>query len=193
MVSLTKIYTRTGDDGTTGLVGGSRVSKASIKVGAYGDVDELNAHLAVCHSYCTDNKYSELQEIFTIIENELFDIGAELASPPNNNGDTSYAITDKHVERLEQWIDSYNAPLPPLKSFVLPGGSPLNAHLHVARTVCRRAERSITLLKEEEHVSTDLFHYINRLSDLLFVLSRYVLHTDKVPEHLWIPGASRPT
>lgn len=192
MVSLTKIYTRTGDDGTTGLVGGGRVSKASIKVGAYGDVDELNAHLAVCHSYCTHEKETELQEIFTTIQNELFDIGAELASPPNENGDAPYAITEKHVERLEHWIDSYNAPLPALKSFVLPGGSPLNAHLHVARTVCRRAERSIALLKEEEDVSTELFHYINRLSDLLFVLSRYVLHTQGVPEHLWIPGASRP-
>lgn len=192
MVSLTKIYTRTGDDGTTGLVGGGRVSKASIKVGAYGDVDELNAHLAVCHSYCTDEKHAELQSILTTIQNELFDIGAELASPPNNKGDTPYAITDKHVARLEQWIDSHNTSLPPLKSFVLPGGSPLNAHLHVARTVCRRAERSITLLKEEEHVSTELFHYINRLSDLLFVLSRYVLHTHNVPEHLWVPGASRP-
>jgi cob(I)alamin adenosyltransferase len=193
MVTLNKIYTRTGDDGTTGLVGGGRISKGSAKVNAYGDIDELNAQLAVCSAECEGTSCLELKEVFTTIQNELFDIGAELAAPPHSSKDTPYAVTNHHVARLEKWIDSYNESLPTLSSFVLPGGSKLNAQLHVARTVCRRAERAITLLMEQESVSADLFQYVNRLSDLLFVLSRHALHTSNTPEHLWVPGASRPS
>lgn len=193
MVSLTKIYTRTGDDGTTGLIGGGRISKGSLKVAAYGEIDELNAYIGVCQAFLMEENETKVCEALTIIQNELFDIGAELAAPPNTSQDTNYAVTQSHVKRLEQWIDGFNSSLPTLSSFVLPGGSKSNAHLHVARTVCRRAERTITLLQEQEPVSADLFQYINRLSDLLFVLSRHVLNTKNIPEHLWIPGASRPS
>jgi cob(I)alamin adenosyltransferase len=192
MVALNKIYTRTGDDGSTGLVGGSRVKKASQKVSAYGDVDELNAHLGLCLCLASDMTKGLIGDKLVTIQNELFDIGAELATPADAHWEGMLKANQEHVEKLELWIDELNAPLPPLKSFILPGGSMLAAQLHIARTVCRRAERSILLVHDQEPVSSSIREYMNRLSDLLFVMSRAVLLAENKPEYLWVPGASRP-
>jgi cob(I)alamin adenosyltransferase len=192
MVALNKIYTRTGDDGSTGLVGGARVKKASRKVWAYGDVDELNAHLGLCLAFVNDATKGLIGEKLITIQNELFDIGAELATPTDAHWEGMLKATQQHVEKLEHWIDELNEPLPTLKSFILPGGSALAAQLHIARTVCRRAERSILLAHEQEPVSSSIREYMNRLSDLLFVMARAVLLADNQPEYLWAPGASRP-
>jgi cob(I)alamin adenosyltransferase len=191
MVKLNKIYTRTGDDGSTGLVGGERVPKNSPRVCAYGDLDELNAHIGLCYTVASNEQKLVLAEKLLRIENELFDLGAELATPPGQEWPTMAKMSSQDVHRLEQWIDELNAPLTELRSFVLPGGSVLNAHLHLARAVCRRTERSVLDLKEIEQVSNEVLHYINRLSDLLFVMSRYALHLEDSPEILWVPGANR--
>jgi cob(I)alamin adenosyltransferase len=192
MVTLNRIYTRTGDDGTTGLVGGARVKKTSQKVAAYGDVDELNSHLGVCVEHLSPASAHLIKDKLTTIQNELFDIGAELATPADAHWEGMLKAGPEHVQRLEQWIDELNTPIPPLTSFILPGGSPLAAQLHVARTVCRRAERSILELHEQEPVARPILEYINRLSDLLFVMSRAVNHALNAPEVLWIPGGKRP-
>jgi cob(I)alamin adenosyltransferase len=193
MVTLSKIYTRTGDEGTTGLVGGERVKKSSIRVSAYGDVDELNSYLGLCATFAADKSFSPLLDKLTIIQNELFDLGSELASPGSSGGPGIPTTTADQVSRLEVWIDTLNEGLPTLQSFVLPGGSLLNAHLHIARTICRRAERTILELHDTEPVPTNLRHYVNRLSDLLFVMSRAAARLEGKKETLWIPGASRPT
>lgn len=191
MVKLNKIYTRTGDDGSTGLVGGDRVPKNSPRVCAYGDLDELNAHIGLCFTLAHEQQKTVLAAKLQRIENELFDLGAELATPPGQEWPTMTKMTSQDVSRLEAWIDELNAPLVELRSFVLPGGSILNAHLHLARAVCRRTERSVLDLKEVELVSDEVVRYVNRLSDLLFVMSRHALHLDGKPEILWIPGANR--
>lgn len=192
MVSLNKIYTCTGDDGSTGLVGGARVKKASLKVSAYGDVDELNAHLGVCRTLAASLPDTTIHDILSRIQNELFDIGAELATPANAHWSGMLKAGPQHVAQLESWIDTLNSTLPTLSSFILPGGSILNANLHIARTVCRRAERSILALHDYEPVSGDIIRYMNRLSDLLFVMARSVLISEGLPEYLWVPGDSRP-
>ena len=191
MVTLNRIYTRTGDDGTTGLVGGARVKKTSGKVAAYGDVDELNSLLGVCQEHISAATAGLVKDKLTAIQNELFDIGAELATPADAHWEGMLKAGPEHVQRLEQWIDELNENLPTLTSFILPGGSPLAAQLHVARTVCRRAERSILALHEQEPVSQSILEYINRLSDLLFVMSRAVNYALSKPEVLWIPGGKR--
>jgi cob(I)alamin adenosyltransferase len=191
MVTLNRIYTRTGDDGTTGLIGGARVKKNSIRVAAYGDIDELNSHIGLCVTLSLESSFPTLGDKLSIIQNELFDIGSELACP---TGATSVSIpttTSMQVDRLEDWIDELNGSLPILKSFVLPGGTPLNAHLHIARSVCRRAERSVLTLDDSEPVNEHTRHYLNRLSDLLFVMSRSAAAHLGSKEFLWIPGASR--
>lgn len=192
MVSLNKIYTCTGDDGSTGLVGGARVKKASLKVSAYGDVDELNAHLGVCRTLAASLADTTISDILSRIQNELFDVGAELATPANAHWSGMLKAGPQHVAQLESWIDALNSTLPTLSSFILPGGSILNANLHVARTVCRRAERSILALHDYEPVSGEIIRYMNRLSDLLFVMARAVLISEGLPEYLWVPGDSRP-
>lgn len=192
MVRLNKIYTCTGDDGSTGLVGGARIKKASLKVSAYGDVDELNAHMGACRTLSMAATDSTIHDIIARIQNELFDIGAELATPADAHWSGMLKAGPQHVAQLESWIDSLNATLPTLSSFILPGGSPLNASLHIARTVCRRAERSILALHEHEPVSAEIVRYINRLSDLLFVMARSVIISEALPEYLWVPGDSRP-
>lgn len=192
MVTLNKIYTRTGDDGTTGLVGGDRVKKTAARVGAYGDIDELNSHVGLCATLCEPATLATLGERLRLIQNELFDIGSELACPPGSSMTTIPTTTAAQVSRLETWIDELNTTLPALRSFVLPGGSLLNAHLHVTRCVCRRAERSILALHESEPVNEHLRHYVNRLSDLLFVMSRAAAALTGAQEFLWKPGASRP-
>jgi cob(I)alamin adenosyltransferase len=193
MVTLNRIYTRTGDEGTTGLVGGERVKKNSIRVNAYGDVDELNSYLGLCVTIASDKSFATILEKLTVIQNELFDLGSELASPGSLGGPGIPTTTADQVARLEAWIDQLNEGLPTLQSFVLPGGSLLNAHLHIGRTICRRAERTILELHETEPVPTHLRHYMNRLSDLLFVMSRAAASLEGKKEILWVPGASRST
>jgi len=194
MVTLNKIYTRTGDAGSTGLVGGARIDKHAAKVAAYGDIDELNAQLGVCKELAESTPAAAklISEMLITIQNELFDIGAELATPADSHWEGMLKAGPQHTERLENWIDQLNDQLPPLKSFILPGGTLLAAQIHVARTVCRRAERQICALNKQEPVSQSILQYINRLSDLLFVMSRAVVKQAGKPEYLWVPGGERP-
>jgi cob(I)alamin adenosyltransferase len=191
MVKLNRIYTRTGDDGTTGLVGGKRTKKNALRVIAYGEIDETNAHIGAAWTIAVQVNRAAIADKLRIIENELFDIGAELATPPDGGWEGMVKTGPENVDRLERWIDELNGQLPELRSFVLPGGTALNAQLHVARTVCRRAERSIVTLSEAEPVSADILHYVNRLSDLLFVMSRFESLKSGCSENLWVPGGSR--
>jgi cob(I)alamin adenosyltransferase len=192
MVKLNKIYTRTGDDGTTGLATGPRRRKSDLRIEAFGAVDEANAALGVAQLHAGDTP--GFGELLTRIQNDLFDLGADLATP-----DTGEAIAweplriiASQVDWIEQAIDRLNGELKPLNSFILPGGSPLCAHLHVARTIVRRAERLMVALADQqgEIVSVDALKYINRLSDLLFVAARYA--ADKgAADVLWVPGKNR--
>lgn len=191
MVTLNKIYTRTGDDGYTGLVGGTRIKKTAPRVCAYGDIDELNSYLGLCITLAPQGVAAVVDKL-VVIQNELFDIGSELACPPGESSPSIPTTSSQQVTRLEEWIDELNASLPTLKSFVLPGGTPLNAYLHIARCVCRRAERSVLVLHDSEIVSEHLRLYLNRLSDLLFVMSRSAAAFAGIQEFLWVPGASRP-
>jgi len=185
MVKLNAIYTRTGDKGTAGLVDGSRVSKASARMAAIGDVDEANASLGMAIALLGDDI---LGEQLRRIQNELFDLGADIATPGEVEG--ALRITAGQVERLEQEIDAMNAGLGPLRSFILPGGSVEVAALHLARTVVRRAERSAVALSEAESVNASALAYVNRLSDLLFVAARFIA-ARQGGDVLWQPGATR--
>lgn len=193
MVTLNRIYTRTGDDGSTGLVGGARTRKNSLRVEAYGDIDELNCLVGICVTLATEPREAGIRDKLKTIQNELFDLGSELATPHGSSWQGMLKTEAAHVDRLERWIDELNAALPDLKSFVLPGGTLLNGHLHLARAVCRRAERAIVSLNDAEPLSEHVLHYVNRLSDLLFVMSRAAAQLAGASEFLWIPGASRPT
>jgi cob(I)alamin adenosyltransferase len=194
MVVLNKIYTRTGDAGTTALGTGQRVSKHSQRIAAYGTVDETNASIGMARSHLSE-KDGELDAILGRIQNDLFDLGADLCAPEGEGAPTKrerLRVSDAQVKRLEGEIDSMNSRLSPLRSFVLPGGSAAAAALHVARTVCRRAERVMVELAglPGETVSPPALKYINRLSDLLFVASRYVNDFGK-DDVLWVPGQNR--
>ena len=184
MVFLSRIYTRAGDGGETGLGDGKRVSKCSARVIAYGEVDELNAALglAACHA-------SAAAALLRTIQNDLFDVGADLCVPPAGN-EAALRIRPEQAGRLEREIDGLNERLQPLRSFVLPGGSPAAGWLHLARTVCRRAERSVVALMQSETVNPNVLVYLNRLSDLLFVLAR-VANDDGRGDVLWEPGKSQ--
>ncbi|MDR5736661.1 MULTISPECIES: cob(I)yrinic acid a,c-diamide adenosyltransferase [unclassified Caballeronia] len=175
---LSKIATRTGDDGTTGLGDGRRVSKDDARVAAIGDVDELNSSIGVllCEPLPTD-----IRDALTRIQNDLFDLGGELSIPGHS------MISDSHLERLDSWLAEYNGTLPPLKEFILPGGSRAAALAHVSRTVCRRAERAIVALGREEAdaVNEAPRRYVNRLSDLLFVVARVLNRVDGGSDVLW--------
>jgi len=176
---LSKIYTRTGDKGTTGLGDGSRTDKDSVRVEAYGTVDELNSLVAMLASQAIPAQLcSELVEI----EHDLFDIGAELCIPGHS------VITDRQVERLEQLLDVLNAGLQPLEEFILPGGCPAAAVCHLARTVCRRAERRVVSLARTEKINDAGLRYLNRLSDLLFVMARSINQAAGVQDVLWQRG-----
>jgi cob(I)alamin adenosyltransferase len=182
-----KIYTRTGDDGSTGLLGPGRVPKSAPRVEAYGAVDELNAVLGVARALDTGALLgTELGEI----QATLFQLGAELAAREPALLEALERIADDDVTALERWIDRLDAGLSPLASFVLPGGEPLAAQLHVARTVCRRAERRVVALAREESVEPRLVRYLNRLADLLFVMARWCNHRTGAPETEW-RGRSR--
>jgi cob(I)alamin adenosyltransferase len=179
-----KIYTQTGDRGETGLSDGSRISKGTLRVAAYGDVDELSASLGVAKAHSRDRR---LNALLHHIQRDLFAVGAQLADPEGRAGSrkAKAAVTRGGVRRLEKAIDRREALLPPLRSFILPGGSPLGSFLHVARTVCRRAERTIVSLSRQEKVDPLVVVYVNRLSDLLFVLARHANHTGGPPEDRW--------
>jgi len=182
MVRLTKIYTRTGDDGTTGLGDGSRVHKTSERIEAYGTVDELNAVLATCLDACAD---AAVRERLLVVQNDLFDLGADLCVPSKAGAEArTQHIGEPRVARIESWIDAVNSKLPPLESFVLPGGNAAATAFHLARTVCRRAERRVLTLAGQEPVDVHGIVYLNRLSDLLFVLARQAAGGDEV---LWRP------
>jgi cob(I)alamin adenosyltransferase len=193
MVVLNRIYTRTGDAGETALGSGERVSKAHIRIAAYGTVDETNAVVGVVRLHTVE--LPKLDDMLGRIQNELFDLGADLCVP--DRGEKlefePLRILPKQYERLEHEIDELNAELSPLRSFVLPGGHAAAAQLHVARTVCRRAERFIVELKahDGEHVSEGAIAYINRLSDFFFVASRWVNATAGAGDILWVPGKTR--
>lgn len=184
MVKLNKIYTRTGDDGTTGLVDGSRVSKASDIMAAIGDVDEVNSLIGVAATLAEGAVRARL----TTIQNDLFDLGADIATPDTPLEWEPLRIVPGQVDRLEAEIDAMNADIPPLTSFVLPGGSPLAAALHVARAAARRAERSAVAAGESLNPSA--LRYLNRLSDWLFVAAR-AANSNGADDVLWLPGASR--
>lgn len=198
MVKLNKIYTRTGDDGTTGLGTGDRVPKTDPRVAAYGEVDEANAAigLAVIAASTDDRVIADttIAALLRSIQHDLFDAGADLCIPasPDEKPDAALRVTDAQVTALERHIDAANEHLAPLTSFVLPGGSPLAAALHLARTVTRRAERAVIALKQAEpdRVAAAPIAYLNRLSDLLFVLAR-LANDDGNADILWKPGANR--
>ena len=185
MVKLNKIYTRTGDKGTAGLVDGSRVSKASDRMAAIGEVDEANAALGLAIAALGED---QLAGQLRLIQNELFDLGADIATPGDVEG--ALRIIPQQVERLEHEIDAMNAELEPLQSFILPGGSTEVAALHLARTVVRRAERAAVALAESEQINPHALAYLNRLSDHLFVAARYIA-ARQGGDILWQPGATR--
>jgi len=195
MVILTKIYTKTGDDGTTGLGSGERRKKFDLRVEAYGTVDETNAAIGMARlSTGADPALADLDTMLMRIQNDLFDLGADLSTPPTDEdlGYEPLRVVEAQVTRLESEIDQLNADLSPLNSFVLPGGTPVAAALHVARTVSRRAERLSVELADQEPgmVSTHVRKYLNRLSDFLFVASRWT--NDKgAADVLWVPGKNR--
>jgi cob(I)alamin adenosyltransferase len=192
MVVLNRIYTRTGDDGTTALGNGERRKKYDLRIACYGTVDETNAAIGIVRLHTSHD--AEIDAMLGRIQNDLFDLGADLCSPAKGKGPDGarLTVTEAQVTRLEAEIDRLNAELKPLRSFVLPGGTPAAAHLHVARTICRRAERLTAELADRpgEEVSAVALKYVNRLSDFLFVASRYV-NQSSAGDVLWVPGQNR--
>ncbi len=174
-----KIYTRTGDKGQTGLFGGQRVDKSSLRLHAYGTIDELNACLGIV--LASTRIATDLRPQLIKIQSDLFTTGADLATPLDSKAKTG-RMQQRHIDELEQWIDAMDASLPPLTQFILPGGSSEAAQLHLARTVCRRAERWIVELQESEPIGDFVLPYVNRLSDYLFVAARYINRTLDTPE-----------
>jgi len=174
---LSKIYTRTGDDGTTGLGDGSRTPKDSIRVEAYGTVDETNS--AIGAVLAEDSVPDDVRKCLTEVQHDLFELGGELCIPGHS------AVTDDYIERLESDLDGFNENLPPLKDFILPGGGRAAAACHLARTIARRAERRVTTLSNEEDVRSECVRYLNRLSDLLFVVARVLAREESGQEVLW--------
>jgi cob(I)alamin adenosyltransferase len=192
MVVLNKIYTRTGDDGTTALGTGERRKKYDLRVAAYGTLDEVNAAIGIARLHTGDD--AALDAALAHVQNDLFDAGADLTTPGKGRGPggARLTVTDTQVAWLESEIDRLNAELAPLKSFVLPGGSAAAAYLHLARTICRRGERLIAELKDkpDESVGDEVLKYVNRLSDFLFVASRYA-NGKGARDVLWAPGRNR--
>ena len=187
-VHLTRIYTRTGDQGDTRLGDMSLVRKDNLRVNAYGEVDELNAVLGVVRLQELPEGWDER---LGRVQNDLFDLGADLAVPMAAEG-SHLRIAAVRVTDLETWCDEFNDTLGPLDSFVLPGGTAAAAHLHVARTVCRRAERAVVMLADHEEIGVNVIAYLNRLSDLFFILARGSNHAVGRPDVLWVPGGGAP-
>lgn len=192
-LALNRIYTRRGDAGETGLAGGQRVAKDSLRIQSYGNVDELNSFLGLAGVSCQeqggrDPRMGLLSSILRRVQHELFNLGSILATSPEDVHPKQARITPAEIEQLEREIDAMNEDVPPLRSFVLPGGTRLNAELHLARTVCRRAERSLVALAREESVPPEAIQYLNRLSDAIFVWSRWANFVLHAPEILWDPN-----
>jgi cob(I)alamin adenosyltransferase len=188
MVRINKVYTKSGDQGKTQLIGGDKVSKSSERIDCYGTIDELNATIGMCISGLDGSGGQDLLVSKLLrIQNELFNVGTQLATPDEQRRKTMPDITEAHIARLEEEMDALNEELPELRSFVLPGGSAASAAFHLARTVCRRAERVVVSLAETADVDARHMMYLNRLSDALFVFGRYSLFADKKPENLWEP------
>ena len=190
IVILNKIYTKTGDDGTTALGNGERIAKSSKRVSAYGSVDELNSFIGLARSFVESDKLKELDKILATIQNDLFDLGADLCIPDKDKNADSLKIVKSYVINLEKEIDKLNSQLEPLRSFILPGGTKVSAYVHIARTIARRCEREMIELRqiEEAEISKEAVQYINRLSDFLFVAARYVNLKSDFDDILWIPG-----
>lgn len=188
MVKLNKIYTRTGDSGETGLVDGSRRKKYDLRIEAFGDVDEVNSAIGIVRVHLA--KSSLHDEMLGRIQHDLFDMGADLSTPYTTGEDKALRIIASQVARLENEIDQLNEHIPPLDSFVLPGGSEASAHLHLARTIVRRAERMAYALAEKEKTNQEALKYLNRLSDFLFVLAR-ACNNNGADDVLWQPGVNR--
>lgn len=192
-IRINRVYTRGGDKGETSLVGGQRVAKDAVRIQGYGTVDELNAILGLARTAnretpgASDEDRRRLDALLTRLQNELFNLGSDLATLPQDRHPKQPVIEERHVTFLENTIDEMNQGLPELHSFVLPGGGWVSAFLHQARTVCRRAERHVTTLAREEAIGAHALVYLNRLSDLLFVLGRWAAHARREPEPLWKP------
>jgi cob(I)alamin adenosyltransferase len=193
MIRITKVYTKTGDRGETALVGGKRVPKDSPSIEAYGTIDELNSIVGLARAFNEEklpdgDAHRFLDAVLRQIQDELFDLGSELATPPDFFQEGMYRIGENEVRKIEQLIDKCQEELEPLKSFVLPGGGRIGAYLHQCRTVCRRAEREILRLSRAEELSEWPIKYVNRLSDLFFVLSRWISKKTGKDEYLWQRG-----
>ncbi|MCK5640307.1 MAG: cob(I)yrinic acid a,c-diamide adenosyltransferase [Gammaproteobacteria bacterium] len=180
---LSKIYTRTGDKGMTGLAGGTRVDKDCARIEVIGVMDELNSHIGVILAL---DLPEAVRDCLTKVQHDLFDLGGMISMP-----ESKHSIEENYITRLEKTLDSFNGDLPYLKEFILPGGGPAAAHCHVARTVCRRAERCLFTLKREEDVDENVLAYVNRLSDLLFVIARILARHESGSEVLWQPRSNR--
>lgn len=194
-LALNRIYTRSGDKGQTGLAGGQRISKDHLRIESYGTVDELNAFVGLARATAEElakpmERLTKFTAILKRVQHELFNLGSILATLPENVHPKQARITNADIEQLEREIDEANEELQPLRSFVLPGGSRLDAELHICRTICRRAERLLVSLAREESVPGEAVQYLNRLSDALFVWSRWVNHVLGANETLWEPNAS---
>jgi cob(I)alamin adenosyltransferase len=198
-ISITRVYTRTGDRGETALVGGRRVPKDAPRIAAYGTIDELNAAVGLARVFNAERmtgrgagreRHRWLDEVLNKIQNQLFDLGSELATPPDAVYDGMFRMGEGEVTELEQLMDRCQKDLKPLKSFVLPGGGRIQGFLHQARTVCRRAEREVLALSRVEEIGEWPLRYVNRLSDLFFVLGRWVGKHMGEPEYLWERGLS---
>lgn len=199
-IRITRVYTRSGDKGHTGLVGGKRVPKDTLRIEAYGTVDELNSILGLARAFNSDTRPSaskvpgrimardRIEDILRGLQNELFDLGSELATPPEAVYDGMFRVGPENVKALEHLMDQCQQDLAPLDSFILPGGGRVSAFLHQCRTVCRRAERIVLRLGREEDIGPWPLRYLNRLSDLFFVLARWVAKQSGEPEHLWERG-----
>lgn len=192
-IRITRVYTRTGDNGDTDLVGGQRAPKDSLRIESYGTIDELNSIVGLARVFNEDQlaqaeSYRFLDRVLCQIQNELFDLGSQLATPPDFYQPGMFRVADEDIKRLEELMDQCQADLEPLKSFVLPGGGKVGAYLHQCRTVCRRAERDILRLSRTEPVDEAILRYVNRLSDLFFVLSRWVNKQNGTREYLWERG-----
>lgn len=188
---ITRVYTKTGDKGTTSLADGSRVSKADLRLETYGTVDELNALVGVCRSSLQESRVLQASSIAMLdtwlecVQNDLFNLGGDLATPIASRWENMIVVGESEITRLEKMIDELQEVLPPLREFVLPGGTRINADLHLARTVCRRAERIAVQLQDHAEINPQAVPFLNRLSDFLFVASRWVQHQSGVAEVTW--------
>lgn len=187
-LAINRIYTRTGDTGETGLVGGQRVAKDAQRIEVYGTVDELNAFVGLVRISARETKLDQLEQILERVQHELFNLGSVLATLPEDIHPNQPRVNQETIDQLEREIDQFNRDLKPLRSFVLPGGSRICAELHVCRTVCRRAERELVTLSHAEEIPREALLYLNRLSDAFFVWSRWVNFALGVEEALWQPN-----